>query len=77
MPNLKYCITTDSEAAQLLLLIVHDVYYANLADIAKTDVNHYPETVAWQYCMALVPSYAIHNSQTAKDSVKCPVSRMI
>jgi len=36
VPNL-YCIATDSEAAQLLLMIVYDVYYATLADIVETD----------------------------------------
>jgi len=52
VPNLKYCITTDSEAALLLLLNFYDVHYANLADIAETDVNLYPETVSWQ-CQAM------------------------
>jgi hypothetical protein len=39
VPNLNYCIATDSEAAQLLLMIVYDVYYATLADIVETDWN--------------------------------------
>ncbi len=65
MPNLKYCITTDSEAAQLLLLIVYDVYYANLADIAETDVKLYSETVAWQ-CQAM--QYTIYSLQTIQYS---------
>ncbi len=65
MPNVNYCVTTDSEAALLLLLIVYDVYYADLADIAETALNLYPETVPWQ-CQAM--QYTIHSLPTTQYS---------